>query len=151
MKQTINNYWKQFLIEKNLPKKMNYYETFYFGSNETSATNLLKLVLEGKKVATCSAKMDYILQAEALPKTNDYSIVTNFSKEPKCIIQTTDVLTLPFKKMTFDICQFEGEDTTLASWQEKHIDFFTHTGKKFGYDFSWDMEIVFEFFNVVYQ
>lgn len=120
MSHTIDRYWKQFLIEKNLSKQLNYYESFYFGSNEISATNLLKLVLEGKKIATCSAQLDYILQNKELPKENDYSIVTNFLKKPKCIIQTTNILTMPFKEMTFDICRFEGEDATLASWQKTY-------------------------------
>lgn len=51
--------------------------------------------------------------------------------------------------MTYDIVKMEGEDDTLESWQKTHKRFFTEEGKKLGYDFSEDMPVVFEEFEVV--
>lgn len=55
------------------------------------------------------------------------------------------------KEMTFDICRREGEDDTLESWREGHINFFTKEGKAMGYQFNDDMPIIFEDFSVVYK
>lgn len=104
-----------------------------------------------KKTATSSAQEEYILNNEREPKVNDYSIVTDFEGVPKCIIQTTNVIKLKFEDMTYDLCKFEGEDLTLETWQDKHIEFFNIVGKKSGYKFQWDMIVIFEKFKVVYK
>ncbi len=59
---------------------------------------------------------------------------------------------IKFKDMTFALCSKEGEDDSLESWRNNHISFFTREGKEeCGYEFSEDMPIVFEEFEVVYQ
>ena len=67
------------------------------------------------------------------------------------MIRTSKVRILPFREMTYDICKLEGEDDTLASWQRGHQRFFTEEGKELGYEFTEDMPVVFEEFEVVYQ
>ena len=86
-----------------------------------------------------------------MPKVGDYSIVTDWDGNPKCVIQTTTVQTIPYSEMTFDVCKREGEDENLESWRKGHQKFFTEEGKEMGYEFSEDMLIVFEDFQVVYQ
>lgn len=71
--------------------------------------------------------------------------------DPKCVIETTNVRILPFKDVTYDICKLEGEDDSLESWRKGHISFFKEEGKKSGYEFSEEMPVVFEEFEVVYQ
>lgn len=144
-------YWQNFLKRKQLPLDTQYFEAFYFGHDEATAMKLLALVLSGKKIATSSAKLEYVMTGERVPKVGDYSIVTGFKGVPQCVIQTKEVLEIPFNQMTFDLCQLEGEDLTLESWQEKHIEFFQYTGNKTGYTFSWDMIIIFEQFEVVFN
>ncbi|GGI66546.1 ASCH domain-containing protein [Enterococcus alcedinis] len=145
----IETYWQQFLTTMNLPKETKYFEAFYFGSDQQSAEHLLQLVLEGKKRATSSAEEEYFLTNEPEPKVGDYSIVTDFSGNPKCIIQTTEVLKLKFNDMTYDIFRLEGEDLTLETWQEKHIEFFNTVGAIVGYQYHPDMMLVFEKFEMV--
>lgn len=111
----IKTYWEKFSKENKLSSDVNYLEAFYFGADKISANNLLNLVLDGKKVATSSAQEEYTLNNEREPKVNDYSIVTDFEGNPKCIIQTTDVIKLKFEDMTYDLCKFEGEDLTLKT------------------------------------
>lgn len=147
----IESYWNDFLSRENQPLDTNYFEAFYFGSDRQSADHLLQLVLEGKKSATSSAEEEYLLINEREPKIGDFSIVTDFDGNPKCIIQTTEILKLKFNEMTYDICRLEGEDLTLETWQEKHIDFFDTVGKIVGYEYHPDMMLVFEKFEVVHQ
>ena len=75
----------------------------------------------------------------------------NHNIVPKCVIETTNVRILPFKDITYDICRLEGEDDSLESWRKGHISFFKEEGKKSGYEFSEEMPVVFEEFEVVYQ
>ena len=75
----------------------------------------------------------------------------NHNIVPKCVIETTNVRILPFKDITYDICRLEGEDDSLESWRKGYISFFKEEGKELGYEFSEEMPVVFEEFEVVYQ
>lgn len=146
-----HHYWNQFLLSTNRDLNTSYFESFYFGSNEQSANSLLQLVLNKTKTATCSAVGQYTLTDSRLPQVGDLSIVTDWNGNPACVIETKAVTNMKFSEMTYIICKREGEDETLESWQENHIDFFTTIGKDIGFEFSWDMEIVFEDFEVIYE
>lgn len=150
MNTRVNEYWNTFLKETGRSQDTKYYEAFYFGSTETMATELLELVLKGQKRATASALLEYINRGESIPQVHDLSIVTDWEGNPKCIIQTTAVSQLKFKDVTYEICKREGEDENLESWQRNHIKFFQEAGKQEGYEFSWDMDIIFEDFKVIY-
>ena len=150
-KEIIDSYWHCFLKETSRDKDLKYFECFHFDLTEKWANELLRLVLEGKKRATSSSLLYYQKNDIPLPKAGDCSIVTDWEGNPKCVIQTTNVTILPFKDITFDICKREGEDENLQSWQEGHVDFFTADGNSEGYDFTWDMPVVFEDFEVIFK
>lgn len=151
MNAQCREFWDAFLVATNRPLHSKCYECFYFGNNKETANALLSLVLRGIKKATTSSVYAMESQGNSLPVVGDLSIVTDYNGVPHCIIETTAVLMLAFKDMTFDICSREGEDETLSSWQEGHIRFFTAEGEQMGYDFDWEMPIVFEDFKVVYR
>lgn len=147
-KQILNEYWKCFLKAKNMDEKLQYTDIIYFGSNEQMSNELLDLVLYGNKRATTSSIKT--LEFEGVnPKIGDYYILTDFAKNPKGVVRTTNVLKMKFNEMTFEICKKEGEDDSLESWQKNHIKYFTEEGKQLGYTFSKDMEIVFEEFELL--
>ena len=147
----IQDFWHRFLIEKRLSPDSTYFDCFHFELTEKWAEELLRLVLIGKKKATASSLYAFEKENLRLPEVGDFSIVTNWAGEPKCVIQTSKVRILPFREMTYDICKLEGEDDTLASWQRGHQRFFTEEGKELGYEFTEDLPVVFEEFEVVYQ
>lgn len=147
----IEDFWHRFLVEKRLPPDSTYFDCFHFELTEKWAEELLRLVLLGQKKATASSLYAFEKENLRLPEVGDFSIVTNWAGEPKCVIQTSKVRILPFREMTYDICKLEGEDDTLASWQRGHQRFFTEEGKELGYEFTEDMPVVFEEFEVVYQ
>lgn len=147
----VKQYWKNFLIESNRDLGTQYLECFHFELSERCANELLDLVLKGIKKATASSLLYYQVKNERIPQVGDLSIVTDWEGSPKCIIETTAVSIIPFKDITFDICKREGEDDTLESWQKGHVSFFTRDGKAEGYIFNWEMPVVFEDFQVVYQ
>ena len=149
--QRIEEFWKRFLEAKKMDPNTKYIESFHFELTEKWANELLRLVLEGRKRATASSLFAYSQDGQSMPKVGDYSIVTDWDGNPKCVIQTTTVQTIPYSEMTFDVCKREGEDENLESWRKGHQKFFTEEGKEMGYEFSEDMLIVFEDFQVVYQ
>lgn len=144
-------FWEEFLGEEKLPPETKYIDAFYFDNSGESANRLLELVLAGKKRATSSSAISYEICGERPPQAGDYSIVTDWGGKPYCVIKTVSVTVLPFKDMTFEICQREGEDSCLESWRKNHISFFTEEGKEEGYVFNEDMKIIFEDFEVVYR
>ena len=124
-------------------------EHWHFGMTENEANHLLGLVLCGKKRATCSSHLGYTAEDEPIPAVGDVSVITYFDGTPACIIRTVNVQIIPFCDMTFELASKEGEDDTLESWRNNHIRFFTAEGDKIGYEFTDDMPVVFEEFEVI--
>lgn len=147
---TVDEFWGEFLLQAGKDKSTKYLEAFHFELTEKLANELLDLVLSGQKQATASSLLSYEISGNRQPQQGDYSIVTDWAGNPKCIIETVAITILPFKDITFDICKREGEDENLASWREGHIRFFTNEGNELGYTFSEDMLVLFEDFKVVY-
>lgn len=146
-----SKYWLNFLAESGRALDLTYYFCDYMGSTEEIASDLLSLILTGMKTATTSCLLGYQAANEKIPKTGDLSIVTDWNGTPSCVIETMNVIILPFNEMTFEICKKEGEDSCLQSWQTTHFDLFTNEGKELGYAFTWNSPVVFEEFRVVYQ
>jgi len=147
---TVNEFWQEFLTRSNKDSTTQYFDCFHFMLTEEWANKLLELVLSGKKKATASSLVAFENSGERPPQVGDYSIVTDWGGNPRCVIETTAITILPFNEMTFDICKREGEDDTLESWQRGHRAFFTEEGKALGYEFSETMPVIFEDFEVVY-
>lgn len=145
-----DEFWKEFLEQSRLDKNLRYKDCFHFELSEYWANELLRLVLIGQKKATSSSIYAYESEGENIPQKDDYSIVTDWDGNPRCVIRTTNVRIIPFKDITYDICKLEGEDENLESWKRGHISFFQEDAKELGYVFSEDMPVVFEEFEVVY-
>lgn len=142
----IKTYWNNYLLMNHLPLETKYADSFFFGNSKKMANDLLNLVLQGKKSATTSAYVEENLEN---PQIGDYSIITDFYSNPECIVKTTKVTKLKFKDMTYDMCRLEGENPDLKGWQDEHIKFFKSL--KEDNSFDWNMQIIFEQFELVYK
>ena len=149
--EIINTFWENFLLKTNRDKDIKYIDSFHFELTERWANELLRLVLIGQKQATYSSLLAYQIGGDRIPQVGDLSIVTDWEVIPKCVIETTNVMIIPFKEITFDICKLEGEDDNLESWREGHINFFSREGKELGYTFTEDMPVIFENFKMVFS
>lgn len=145
---TVEIFWQDFLKATGRSTETTYLESFHFDNNERSANELLALVLSGKKRATASSLLCYTEGEQ--PKPGNLSIVTDWDGNPRCVIETRTVQVIPFCEMTFEICSREGEDECLETWQAGHRRFFTEDGKETGYEFTEDMPVLFEDFEVIY-
>jgi len=105
--------------------RQRFLEAFAFGSDERMATALSALVLQGVKRATASLVWTYEHDRKPQPQPGDLSIVTAWSGEPLCIIETNAVEVVPFEEVTEAFALAEGEDDkTLESWRRNHTAFF---------------------------
>jgi len=128
------------------------YDSWSFGDNKELADELVEIVLRGEKTATTSLYCLYEIENESLPKVGELGIVTDFDENAKCIIKTNKVGLLPFSEVSAEFAYKEGEgDKSLEYWREEHINFFNRALEELNMNFSDDMLVVCEEFEVVYK
>lgn len=125
------------------------YDAWAFGAD---ADRLAQLVLSGEKTATSSAYPLYEIEGEELPKTGEYSVILDSNDNAVCIVITTRVYIIPFSQVSEQHAYLEGEgDRTLDYWRDVHRDFFADELKGAGLEFTEEMLVVCEEFEVVYK
>ena len=151
---SVEKMWSKYLetLGENPDNTTKTYTSWYFCDNKQDADELAKLVLEGTKRATASLYLYYSLENEALPKAGDLSIITNWEGDAKCIIETSNIDIVPFKEVTEEFAQTEGEgDKSLAYWKRAHKNYFSREMKELDKEFNEDILVVCERFEVVYK
>ncbi len=89
---------------------------------------------------------------EEIPKSDEYSIITDYEGNPKCIIRTTKVLQLNFDEVNERLAYIEGEgDKSLTYWRKEHKEIFSKILPRIGKKFTDNMPVVFEIFETVYK
>ncbi len=152
--KSIEEMWNNYLIkigeDKNSTDKK--YEAWYFGNNEEMANELGELVRNGTKKATASLDYWYNVKGEKVPEVGDVNIITDWDGIGKCIIEIIKIITLPFKDVTKKFAKIEGEgDKSLEYWRKEHQRFFKESLEEENIEFSEDMLVVCEEFEVVYK
>ncbi|WP_391118543.1 ASCH domain-containing protein [Psychrobacillus sp. L3] len=138
------NYWDVFYKDKEMPTS---FSAWQFGG---SPDVLAQLVVDKVKTATCSGRIFYELEKEPLPKVDDYSIVLNSNDEPVCIIRTSEVTITPMNKISEAFAYAEGEgDRSYDYWKKVHVQFFTEALREVDLEFSEDMLLVCERFELI--
>ncbi|WP_433946871.1 ASCH domain-containing protein [Paenibacillus sp. SN-8-1] len=146
MNTASKNYWNEFWRAQGQeqPKKVSAWQ---FGAEPDY---LAQLVISGIKSATCSGLIFYEIENEPLPSVEDYSIILNSKDEPVAIIKTTDVTIMPMNEVPEDFAIAEGErDRTYQYWKDAHERFFTKELSNIGLEYSEDMMLVCERFELV--
>jgi uncharacterized protein YhfF len=148
----LSAFWREFAKATGGADEERFYEAFFFGDSEDMATELAELVLQGTKRATAGALWSYEAEGQRLPQPGDLSIVTDWSGQPLCVIQTQSVEVVAFREVTAEFAATEGEgDGSLAFWQQAHREFFSRECATLGREFSESMPVVCERFAVVYR
>ncbi len=127
------------------------FSSWFFGDSAALAEELLGLVISGVKTATCGALFDYEWEGISIPEVGSYHIVTDFSGEPRCLIQLSNVKICTFGGVTADFAAAEGEgDRSLKSWRAGHQAFFERRAAETGNVFDENITLVLEYFKVIY-
>jgi uncharacterized protein YhfF len=145
-------FWNAFIKSTGGVDEARFYEAFFFGDSENLANELAALVQTGVKRATAAAVWSFDAEGKRLPVPGDLSIVTNWSGEPLCIIETRAVDVLPFAEVSAEFAATEGEgDGSLSFWQAAHRQYFTRECARADREFSENMLVACERFRVVYR
>jgi uncharacterized protein YhfF len=114
--------------------------SFAFGDGPELADELLDLVMQGIKTATCSTEDE--------PNTSmpgERWIVLDGRGEPRCVIESVEVSYRRYSEVDAAFAYEEGEgDRSLAYWRAAHRGYFGRQGK-----FSEDMMLMCERFRLV--
>ena len=124
----------------------------HFCNDKESANKLYDLVILGKKRATCGNLLMYQFKKEPILHKDDLTVLTNFDQTKACILRTKKVIVKKFGEITEEDARKEGEgDLSLEHWKRVHGKIFESECAKLGKEFSEDIEVVFEEFDVEYQ
>ncbi|WP_084079356.1 ASCH domain-containing protein [Demequina sp. NBRC 110057] len=125
-------------------------EVWAFGATPAHADELLALVLAGTKTGTASSVWDYEHAGDPIPTVGDLSIILDGAGEPRALLRTTAIDTVPFDEVTAEHAHSEGEgDRTLAYWRAAHERYWReHSESPRG--FEPDMPIICERFELLF-
>jgi len=152
--KTIKACWQKFL--STLPASSPYHSKTPseggYGDSPELANELIQLVLEGKKTATCGSLWEWEAEGNPIPKVGDIWIELDGDDNPVCITETVEVTIRNYNEVDADFARDEGEgDLSLEYWREAHRNFFSRTLPKIGKEFSEDMPLVCERFKLIYK
>ena len=124
----------------------------HFGDTEAIANDCLKLVLKGKKRATTHSLLGLQYRKEPLPKIGDFTIITNWQGEARCIIRTVAVRLKPFFSISASDAKLEGEgDGSLEYWKKSHWEYYSRELEPYGRVPNESMIVVCEVFEKVFE
>ncbi|WP_367109276.1 ASCH domain-containing protein [uncultured Psychrobacter sp.] len=116
----------------------------------TQPDQLAKLVVEGKKTATCSLYKLYTIEKEPLPQVGQYQIILSSQDEPVALIRTHTIDIEPMKEVPVEFALAEGEgDGAYQFWWDEHLKFFNELACEFNISFDSSDLLVCERFEVV--
>ncbi len=148
----IQPYWAAFVASRAVDPTPRFFEAFHFDDHESSANELAALVLAGVKRASAGLVWSFEHAGVALPRAGDLSVVTNWAKQPQCVIETVRVDIVAFADVTAEFAATEGEgDGSLAYWQAAHRAYFGRECQRIGRLPAPHMPVVCERFEVVYR
>jgi len=147
----LTDFWAHFKASVGEVNDARFYEAFYFGDNEELANSLARLVIAGRKRATAGLVWSVEAEGKRPPRSGDLSVVTDWSGQPLCVIETLAVEVVPFGEVTAEFAAVEGEgDGSLAFWRQAHTEFFARECARLGRTPSGQMPVACERFAVVY-
>ena len=147
---TAEKMWRDFCEASGIDEKTPY-DAWAFCGGGKIGDELAKLVLEGKKTATASAKIAYDLENEPLPENGGFSVILYDSGEAACIIRDTKVTLVSFDEVSPEHAYKEGEgDRSLSYWKAVHREAFAPDYEAAGMPFDERGLCVLEEFERVY-
>jgi uncharacterized protein YhfF len=147
----LRDFWSEFAATQASDPGPRFLEAFYFDDNEPSANELAALVLSGRKRATAGLLWSHEKESKPLARPGDLSIVTTYSGQPVCVIETRKVEIVPFDEVSAEFAATEGEgDGSLQFWRKAHEAFFGRECSRIGRVPEARMPVVCEEFEVVF-
>jgi uncharacterized protein YhfF/GNAT superfamily N-acetyltransferase len=143
-------FWAEYCRRAGLPAATPC-QAWPFGDSPELAHELAELVVHGPKRATAGLVAYNERHPDEVPRPDGYSVVTEFDGTPRCVIRTAWLDQRPLREVDAAFAWDEGEgDRTLADWMDGHRRFFNRECKALGIDFSDDLPVLLERFELLY-
>ena len=149
--ESIEDYWKRFLKETNRPQQCPYAGEMEFADNKEDSIYFLSQILSGQKQANFTTLKSFEIDMESLPKKGFYSILVDYLENPVGVIETVDVLIVPFNQITQEMAMWDGSSSSLEEWRAFKKEEFIYDGQVMGYEFDESMPVVIDKFNLVWK
>lgn len=143
-------FWNEFITKFPEYKHHSIPVSDHFCNDKINTDICADLVLKGVKKASCGLKILYDLKKEFFPEINQLTIITNWNKQPICVVKTKELVFRKFKDIDAEWAESEGEgDQTLEQWKETHRDYFQKQLDELGLMFTENVELICERFEVI--
>ena len=152
--ESIEAYWKQFLasLPPDSPHHTKTYTAEGWGDDPEMADELGALIAQEVKTATCSALWEWEVEGNPIPEVGYITIVLDGRDEPLGIVETIEISIRKYNEVDADFAREEGEgDLSLDYWRKAHKNYFSRVLRKIGKEFSEEMPLVCERFQVIYS
>jgi uncharacterized protein YhfF len=144
-------YWAKFLKDTGRDQGDRCAGDFSFESRGFTGNEQLTLVLSGRKTAAFSSYATYGIDNEPLPVSGELYVVVDRNGDGRCVIEVTGVSVIPFKDVTWEMAQQEGEDENLEAWRDKQKEYLREEGDIVGFQFTPEIHLVYMTFLVIYH
>ena len=122
-----------------------------FGDGPRLADELCNLVLNGRKRATASSRLELEATGTPEPRVGDHLVVLDGRGVARCVIRTTRVTVCAFEDVPASFAAHEGEgDGSLDHWRREHWAYYERVLSSHGLAPSPTMDIVCEEFEMVF-
>ncbi|MDE0799909.1 MAG: ASCH domain-containing protein [Rhodospirillaceae bacterium] len=127
-----------------------FYRVRSIGGTPKTTDVITKLILKGDKIGTFTSPWVFQGDRSITPEIGAYSVLTDAENTPRAVLQTTELLTLPFNRITERETAIDGPMVRpIEIWKPIHVTFFSNELEKIGKTFVEDMPITVEKFKVV--
>ncbi len=124
----------------------------YFSDNENDANRMLEFVLSGQKRARSYSLLGLQSRKEAIPRIGDFTIITDWEGEARCILRTVAVRLKPYFAINESFTRMDGVgDGTLTSWKKIQWEYYGRELEPYGRVPRDSMIVVCEVFEKVFQ
>ena len=153
MNEIYTSYWNSYRASIGLSQTESYnFLVDEFGDSPGTADDLITLVLEGKKTATCGLAAEYQRDNYPIPKVGDQKIFINRRRQPTWVAEVTSVEIIPFSAIDDAFAHDEGEgDRSYTFWHKEHAACFTNSMKAMGKYLYEQLPTVCERFKILYK
>ena len=150
---TPEEFWEAYCEHNaDLTQEELYYDVWQFLDGARGCDRLASLCLAGIKTATSSVYETFEIDDMKVPEEGDFSIILDSEETPLFILKDKKVEIKKFSEIDAEFAEKEGEgDQSLEGWQKIHRKEFEKKCEEYGIEFSEDILILCEEFEVVFQ
>lgn len=148
--KSVAEFWQACESKLTLKPADGFYRVRSIGGTPKTTDVITKLILQGDKTGTFTSPWMFQGNRSITPEIGAYSVLTDSENIPRAVLQTTELLTLPFNRITERETAVDGPAVRpLEIWKPIHVTFFTNELEKIGKTFVENMPVTVEKFKVV--